>query len=185
MKQSGVRNRSVMERGAPHEIRIWIDDYNDIFSDFDPRDYSERNISDDFLREVKKVASENDFDVKTLHLLVDAKLRNEKTEAIIVERVHHEFAESFKAYSGKRKRYRSRSILFLVAGLLMILGASYLSYLKAEYPLTHIPLVILEPAGWFLTWTAFEQIFRSGKKSMPEFIFYSKLNKTKIVFGNI
>ncbi len=168
-----------------HEISIWIDDYNDIFSDFDPRDYSERNISDDFLDEVKRVASESESDVKTLRLLIEAKLRDEKTEATIVERIHQELADNYQSSDLRRKKLRTRSILFLSAGLLMILGASYFSYLKADHPLMHIPLVILEPAGWFLTWTGLEQIFRSGKKFLPEYVFFGKLSQSNIVFANI
>ncbi len=184
MAQSGTTRRKVVERSS-REILIWIDDYNDIFSDFDPRDYSERNISDDFLHELKRVASESEHNVITLRLLLDDKSRNEKTEAIIIERVHREFEDNFHECVRKRKSYRSRSILFLTIGIIMILGASFFSYLKANQPLMHIPLVILEPAGWFLTWTGFEQIFRSGKKSMPEYIFYAKLSKSEIIFGNI
>lgn len=184
MTKNGIARRTSAERSS-HEIRIWIDDYNDIFSDFDPREYTERNISDDFLHEMKRVASESDHDVKTLRLLVDEKLRDEKTEATIIERVHNEFAESYHVYEGKRRKFRSQSMLFIAAGLIMILSAGYFSYLKADQPLMHIPLVILEPAGWFLTWTGFEQIFKSGKQSMPEFVFFGKLRRTKIVFGNI
>lgn len=184
MNEQGRAGRTSTE-SASHEIRIWIDDYNDIFSDFDPRDYSERNISDDFLREVKKVAAESEHDVKKLQLLIEEKLRDEKTEGIIIERVHSAFTESYRDYAGKRKQYRSRSVLFLAVGLLMILGASYFSYLKTDQPWMHIPLVILEPAGWFLTWTGLEQIFSSGRQSMPEYVFYGKLSRTKIVFGNI
>jgi hypothetical protein len=36
------------------EISIWLDSYNDIFSDFDSRPFSERTVSDDFLSEVRK-----------------------------------------------------------------------------------------------------------------------------------
>ena len=39
-----------------YSISLWIDSYDDIFSDFDPRPFSARNISDDFLYEVKKTS---------------------------------------------------------------------------------------------------------------------------------
>ena len=41
------------------DIKIWIDEYDGIFSDFDPRPYSERNMSDDFLNECNKLFREN------------------------------------------------------------------------------------------------------------------------------
>lgn len=42
-----------------YSISLWIDSYDDIFSDFDPRHFSLRNISDDFLYEVKKGVNPN------------------------------------------------------------------------------------------------------------------------------
>ena len=40
------------------KIFLWLDDFDDIFSDFDPRPYSARELSDDFLDEVRKIAAE-------------------------------------------------------------------------------------------------------------------------------
>ena len=37
-------------------ISLILDDYNDLFSDFDPRHYSERALSDDFLAESKRAS---------------------------------------------------------------------------------------------------------------------------------
>ena len=42
------------------DISIWLDNYDDIFSGFDPKPYSERVLSDDFLTEVGKVCKEKD-----------------------------------------------------------------------------------------------------------------------------
>ncbi len=36
------------------EISILLNSYNDIFSAFDPSEYSERNLSDDFIIQAKK-----------------------------------------------------------------------------------------------------------------------------------
>src|SRR5690349_704077 len=38
------------------ELSIWLDTYDDIFSDFDPRPLNERALSDDFLSEARKMA---------------------------------------------------------------------------------------------------------------------------------
>ena len=40
------------------DISIWLETYDDIFSDFDPKAYSERVLSDDFLVEIRKVSYE-------------------------------------------------------------------------------------------------------------------------------
>lgn len=185
MKPTEPVNRNIAGRSSSPEIRIWLDEYNDIFSDFDPRGYEARNISDDFLREVRKLAGENEEKVKTVRLLVDQKLRNEKTEAIITRRLHHYFIENFHRLLKKQKANRYRSVLFLTIGMTMMLGAGYFSYYKAHNPIMLVPLAVLEPAGWFLTWTALDLIFNSAKKAMPELEFYEKFSKTRIAFENI
>ena len=77
-----------------YSISLWIDFYDDIFSDFDPRHFSLRNISDDFLYEVKKVCGENDFIIKEFKLLIPENERNLKTESIIIKRLHNYFIKN-------------------------------------------------------------------------------------------
>ena len=48
------------------EIPLWLDNYNDLFSDFDPRHYSNRALSQDFLEELKRAS--RDKQTKTVNL---------------------------------------------------------------------------------------------------------------------
>src|SRR4051812_5168600 len=73
------------------DISIWIDNYDDVFSDFDPRPYSERNVSVDFLYEVKRVCHESNFHINELKLLVPERIRDKEKESIIVKRLHLHF----------------------------------------------------------------------------------------------
>ncbi len=43
-------------------LSIWLDIYDDIFSDFDSRPFHERALSDDFIHEAKKMAKEKPGD---------------------------------------------------------------------------------------------------------------------------
>ncbi len=58
-------------------ISLIIDDYEDIFSDFDPRDYIERAISDDFIQECKRSARDKLKGIE-LRILVPKDKRNFK-----------------------------------------------------------------------------------------------------------
>ena len=51
MEKEHVINNPV---SSPKEgnVSLVLESYNDIFSDFDPRNYSERALSDDFLIEI-------------------------------------------------------------------------------------------------------------------------------------
>ena len=52
------------------EISLIIDTYDDIFSDFDPRPYSQRALSDDFLLEARKASKDKVSGTFELNFLV-------------------------------------------------------------------------------------------------------------------
>jgi hypothetical protein len=167
------------------DISIWIDIYDDIFSDFDPRNFSERNISDDFLYEVKRVSLESNFHIGELKLLIPEKNRNAETENTITKRLHSHFKKSYTVFQGKMKSNRKKGLLLSLIGMVMMVGANYVSSLRSESFLMHSLLVLLEPAGWFMVWVGLENLFGTSRELKPEFDFYNKLSKSKIEFVSI
>lgn len=167
------------------DISIWIDNYDDIFSDFDPRPLSERNISDDFLDELQKVSRESDFSVRELKLLIPEKLRNSDQEAVIIKRLQSHLRKKHQVLSKKKSSENKMGVLFGFSGMAMMVLAIFISSLKSERFIMHIPLVILEPAGWFLVWTSLERLVYISREEKPELDFYSKMAKSKIVFSSI
>lgn len=163
-------------------ISIWLDGYDDIFSDFDPRDFTERNISDDFLNEVKKVARENEFEVSELRLLLPEKNRNPEKETIIMKRLHLHFKKYLHYFQTHTKQEQNKGFLFLLIGMIMMVGAGFISSLKSESFSMHILLVVFEPAGWFLVWAGMDNLIYRSREQRPDLNFYSKLSKSKIAF---
>src|SRR3989344_3166220 len=72
-------------------ISIWINNYNDIFSSFDPRPYSQKALSDDFLSEIKKASLDKDKGNVELRFLIKKSERNPMEEYIIKKRLRHHF----------------------------------------------------------------------------------------------
>ena len=60
-------------------ISLIINNYNDIFSSFDPRSYLEKALSDDFLQECKRAARDKEEGIE-LRILVPKKARDVKEE---------------------------------------------------------------------------------------------------------
>lgn len=58
------------------EICLILDTYDDIFSDFDPRPYDERGLSDDFLSEARKAVKKKPSETIELKFLIPANKRN-------------------------------------------------------------------------------------------------------------
>lgn len=166
------------------DIGVWVDCYDDIFSDFDLRPYTARNISDDFLRELRKLSHETDSHIDELRLLLPAKARDLPSESIITRRLHWHFTKNLHYFQKKRKAEGRKDVLLSVLGILMMLSAAYISSVKTQGLMLHILLVIFEPAGWFLVWISMEHLINSSRKEKPEIEFYSKMTRCKITFQN-
>jgi hypothetical protein len=170
---------------SSHDISIWLDTYNDIFSDFDPRPYSNRTLSDDFLIQVKKVSHEKKGLVKELKLSLPNNVRDTEQESVIVKKLHKHFKKNHQHYSQTFKSLRLKGLLFALIGVIAMLTASYVSIQRSDSFLMHAILVIFEPAGWFLVWWGLETIFYTSKAEKKELEFYTKLSKSKISFYSI
>jgi hypothetical protein len=167
------------------DISIWIDEYDDIFSDFDSRPYSDRVLSDDFIGELNKVSKESEIIISELKLLIPDRLRNKETEAVIIKRLHAFFRRGFHQISNLRRQTVVRNVLLLCLGILLMASASYVSRFRTDNPLLNILFVILEPGGWFMVWNSLDQMFNELRRKKGEFIFYSAMVKSKISFVSI
>lgn len=166
------------------EISIWLDSYDDIFSDFDPRQYSQRSLSDDFLSETKK-ASRDKAGKLELRLLIPEAQRDSKNEAIIKKRLHEHFNKHSNLLKVEIKSTRNKSIIAAFLGILMMLAATYIGSIKSGTFITRFLFVLLEPAGWFSVWFALERIFYTAETKKPELSFYEKMSKCEIIFSSL
>src|SRR5687767_13655357 len=80
-----------IEKPQSPEISIWIDKYDDVFSDFDSRPFADRSLSDDFLREVQKMTSHNTKGEMRLKFHVLDDQRNADSESIIINNLNAHF----------------------------------------------------------------------------------------------
>ncbi len=166
------------------DIDIWVQKYDDIFSKFDPRPYSERLLSEDFIRELKRVCRESDEHINCLRLLVAPSIRNEINEVVISKRLHFHFKRGYSKIHQEVRKARRRSVLMIAAGLLSVMVATYINTKKSGNVLLSLLLVVLEPAGWFLVWTSFDQFYAVSTSMHADAEFYTKMVKSKIDFAN-
>jgi hypothetical protein len=167
------------------EISIWIDNYDDIFSDFDPRLYSERNISEDFLYEVKRISQEEDSSINKIRLLVPQHIRRQTEEEIINKRLHTHFKKYFQLLGNRVRKLKLKSVLFVVIAIVLMTAASYLTAISPSNIFLQVLLVIIGPAGWFLMFTGLDNLINISKVHLPDLDFYRKITKSKIVFESI
>lgn len=163
-------------------VSLWLDSYTDIFSDFDPRPFSERAISDDFIVQVKKM-SKDVRKVAVLRLLLPEGTEKEEEERVIRKRLRHHFSRMCELLETESRAIRNKGVLMTLAGVTMMIIASYIYYLDLEFFAMYLLLVLLEPGGWFLFWNGLDNLFTFSKARKSDMAFFAKMSTAHVEYG--
>jgi len=170
-----------ISRSDKEEITLALDSYGDIFSDFDPRGYAQKAVSDDFLQECKNASRDKNEGLE-LNFLIPKKQRNKNDENLIRQRLKNHFQRHYLIEKHIRKNKIRQGIMWAVIGVGLLFFSSFI-HLRTEY-IYNLMIVISEPAGWFVAWTGLDNIFSTIKEESHNYRFYSKMSKAKISFFN-
>lgn len=164
------------------EINILLSSYNDIFSDFDPSAYADRVLSDDFIIQAKKISKTKSGNKMLLRLLLPANKRNEQDEKVIIKRLYSYFKSVHQQLESEVRKTNTRGFILTLIGIIIMIAASYISFMKPEKYNMHLLLVLFEPAGWFLLWAGLDHLVYSSKETKKELDFNLKMAKSEINF---
>ena len=171
-KKSGVPLATAFK-----SIHIALDNYNDIFSDFDISPFSRRTVSDDFLHEIEKrhvETEKGDFEVR---LTLPQKFRDAKAESVIKKRLRDFFATKLRHKEkeiGARKR---TGIIKLITGLAVVVAIFELS-IGYDAPFATFASVF----ALYSLFTGFENIFEVPGKLEQERQLFRKFSKARYHF---
>jgi len=182
-EKSGEHFKSVEEiletQMRAGNISLILDSYDDIFSDFDPRGYSERALSDDFLIECKKAARDKGHKLE-LRLMIPKHLRNLKEELKIRQRLKSHFKKhAEEKHKEILEMKREGAIWFAIGTVLMLVSAFFYGRTDFFFRLLEVMIV---PAAWFMFWEGLEKIFISPRNNEPDYTFYKKMANCQIYF---
>jgi hypothetical protein len=159
-------------------VQIAINNYDDLFSDFDIRDYSERYISSDFLNELRmranRVKKKNGIEVI---FLIDEDEKKIELESIIVERLRLFFIDRYERNKKKKKQILFNMLVFEIIGIAFLFLANYLE----EYTFVFLKEFLLIPS-WFFIWNGLEKFINNNNIIDRNIQYYSKLVKSRILF---
>jgi hypothetical protein len=164
------------------EISLWIDTYDDIFSDFDPRPYSQRALSDDFLFEAKKASREKTSGKVELVFLIPDEKRSHELEAVIRKRLHEHFRKHASILAEEVSKFRNRGIVMALCGFSLLAVSSYVIWKSQESYWISLLRIMTEPAGWFLSWEGMNHLVYSPKQMNTDLEFYRKMAGCDIEF---
>jgi len=80
------------------EINLWLDSYDDMYSDFDSRQFGKRRISEDFLYELRTELKYKKQPVSDMVLLLPQAQRNKEAEKIITNSLADFFNSRFPLF---------------------------------------------------------------------------------------
>ncbi len=164
------------------EISLQLDTYDDIFSDFDPRPYTERALSDDFLQEAKRASRDKPSGNIALHFIMPREKRKIEHEQLIKRRLREHFRKHYVQILEETMSIKKKGVFMAFLGILLIIIASYISSLQSASFYMHFLIVLLEPAGWFTAWTGLDEIYYTTKQKQPDLVFYEKMSNADIAF---
>jgi len=164
------------------ELSLWLDYYDDIYSDFDSRHYGKRRISDDFLYELRNALKYKEVRITDLILLLPADKRNETDEKMIAASLKDFFSSRYGNSADKCRHKLNRGTLFGITGTIVMIVNTAIGFAGSHtFPLI-AGRVILEPAGWFLLWASFDFLFYNWQELKKERDFFKELAEMNIHF---
>jgi hypothetical protein len=103
------------------ELNLWLDSYDDIYSDFDSRQYIKRRISEDFLHELRTEMKHKNDPADQLVLFLPSSSRDVLLEKSITESLADYFTYQYDTYKNKFTRQFHKGLLLLVSGIIIML----------------------------------------------------------------
>ena len=166
------------------EISIWIDKYDDVFSDFDSRPFADRALSDDFLRELRKMASGKTSGAIELKFNLLDDQRNSESEAIIINNLNTHFRHIADALKSEQRQTLHKGYTLLGLGFGLMIFLVYLTTISAKGAYLNGIYLMLEPVGWFMTWTGLDHVFQNSRKANSALDFNSRMAYAQITFSS-
>jgi len=177
MKESELRIKDIKE------ISIAIDKWDDIFSDFDPRPFNERMLSEDFLVELRKRYRETRKGSFIVTILAPMSLKDDIAAKTVIQRLKRHFRHRFLQRQKEIKRIRIRGVIFVIFGICFLGFLTLATYFRFFSDLTiEILGIILMPLGWFGIWEGFSKVVDTSPIYIQEEILFNKLSKADYRF---
>src|SRR3989344_8852474 len=108
------RQASGASRNRWGNIGLKLDSYIDIFSSFDPRPYSYRSLSIDFINELKRAVKEKTSEEMQVILLVPEDKRDSGAENVIKKRLREYFRKHTESVKEEKLKVLMQGIYFVI-----------------------------------------------------------------------
>jgi len=164
-------------------ISIAIDTYDDIFSDFDPRDISQRDLSEDFIIELTRRHRQDIKGKYDVVLVAPKSIEDPAAEKKITSRLNRYFHQKYSRYIMAIREIRMRGLAYIASGMAILIVLALLTYYKKLDTLTlEIVGIVFMPLGWFGIWEGFSKIVDIPFKLESDTRAYKKFSRASYKF---
>ncbi|MFH1847450.1 MAG: hypothetical protein ABH869_07850 [Candidatus Omnitrophota bacterium] len=151
------------------EIAIAIDNWDDIFSDFDPSPLSERVLSEDFIAEIHKRYRQSRRGRFVVLFIAPQSLRDERSEKTVIQRLKRHYKYKYLQRHKEIARIRIRGFMFVIFGICSLGFLTTITYFKFFSDIAiELLAIIFMPLGWFGIWEGFSKIVDTSPISVTE-----------------
>ena len=175
-----VKEERLQQELQNASISLVIDTYEDIFSDFDPRPFSERALSDDFLLECKKAAMDKEEGLELL-FAVPRNKRSINDETKIKKRLRDHFRKHHLEKEQEIEKLKFEGWRWVAIGAVLMILSAFLETSTKNF-IINLLVIIVTPASWFSFWEGLGKVFIDSKEKKPDQEFYHKMASATITF---
>ena len=176
-----IKEERLEEEVRQANISLILDSYNDIFSDFDPRPFSERALSDDFLLECKRAAHDKQEQLELI-LSMPKNKRRLSDELKIKKRLKEHFKKHFLEEEKERQKIKRAGFGWIAIGFIAVVVAIMIRAFRESTVVNSVVEPLLVIPGWFAIWEGLSKIFIKAKEANPDYTFYKKTANVSITF---
>jgi hypothetical protein len=169
---------------AEGEVSLVVDNYDEIFSSFDPRPYSRRALSVDFLDEARRATREIKPGIFELRFLLPFSERKLEKEGMIKRRLKEHFKKHHEMLEAESRKVKRKGLFLSFIGFIMMLIATWIVFYGDHKFIYSILKIVFEPGGWFILWTGLDILFFGSKEDRKDLEFYKKMTRAEIVFSH-
>jgi hypothetical protein len=181
-KEPEKTDAPTLKQSEQLNISLIIDTYDDIFSDFDPRPYHERVLSEDFLTEVRHRHLPHKKGGLEVRFLVPDSIRDQKVEAVIKRRLKAYFKEEEKELGKLLSDKRKIGYIYITVGALLLSSIAFVIVNYSNNLWARIFELLLAPAAWFGMWEGLSKVLDHEEIRESQFLLSRRLSESVFNF---
>lgn len=162
---------------ALQATQIALDNYEDIFSDFDPSPIEKRLLSEDFISELRRRHAATGKGEFMVNFTLPKAMRSEKTEALIRKRLKEHFKGRVREIERKAREKADNGSHRLLAGVLLTIALFLFPQLEVVPVLTILSVLI-----WYSLWSGLENVLEASSSLRRKKAFAEKFMKAEYNF---